>query len=505
MSSNTSKPPFRRVLVANRGEIAVRIIRACHALGIEAVAVFSDADRGALHVRYADHAVHIGGSEPKASYLDMDKVLEAAKTSGADAVHPGYGFLAENAAFGRACAEAGITFIGPSPEALEAMGDKIQARERMTAAGVPLVPGDEHVTIDNLHAVAEKIGYPLMIKASAGGGGKGIRAVFEEKDLVSSFERAQGEAGTAFGNAACFVERLVQKPHHIEIQILGDAKGNVVHLFERECSVQRRHQKVVEEAPSAFMTPELREAMGQAAIDAAKAVDYVGAGTVEFLVDGNREFYFLEMNTRLQVEHPITEAITGVDIVEEMIRVAAGEPLSFSQEDLAIDGHAIEVRVCAEDPDNGFLPSIGTVDALAVPGGPGVRLDSALFPGLEVTLFYDSLLGKLIAWGPDRDAAIRRLRQALSEFKIADLKTNVAYLSRILRNEEFLSGTYDTGILERMEAPSPEPTVVEAAAIAAALAAHERSSRGTTAAQSTGSGMDPWRLEGRRRQMRSRS
>jgi len=493
-----------KVLVANRGEIAVRVIRACHEAGVPVVAVFSEADREALHVRYADEAVFIGESEPSRSYLDQEKLLAAAAATGADAVHPGYGFLAENAEFARRCEAAGLRFIGPSPDCIEVMGDKIRARETMRAAGVPLIPGREAVTRDQLMEAAAEVGYPLMLKASAGGGGKGIRAVREEGELLSAFERAEGEARTAFGDPTIYMERLLENPHHVEIQVLGDGQGNVIHLFERECSVQRRHQKVVEEAPSPFVTSELREAMGRTAVQAAEAIGYTGAGTVEFLVDSQRQFYFLEVNTRLQVEHPITEMITGVDLVREQLRVSSGHPLSIRQEDLGITGHAIEVRVCAEDPENGFLPSVGTVDALALPGGPGVRLDSALFPGLEVSLFYDSLLAKLICWGADRDEAIARMRQALSEFKVADLKTNVAYLGRVLRDPEFVSGTYDTGLLERMAMASPTPKTLEAAAVAAAIVAL-RSSKGASLSTPAGTGLNPWKLAGRRRGMGDRS
>jgi len=493
-----SDPLPKKILVANRAEIAVRVIRACHELGLPVVAVYSEADRQGLHVRYADEAVALGESEPLKSYLDQDKILDAARRTGATAVHPGYGFLAENAVFARRCADEGLIFIGPTPECMEAMGDKIRARESMKAVGVPLIPGCEAVTRDTLADAARGVGYPLMLKASAGGGGKGIRAVREEAELLSAFERAEGEARTAFGDATIYMERLLENPHHIEVQILGDDHGNVIHLFERECSVQRRHQKVIEEAPSPFMTDALRSAMGEAAVKAARAIGYTGAGTVEFLVDHDRSFYFLEVNTRLQVEHPITEMITGVDLVREQIRVASGQSLSVTETDLSISGHAIEARICAEDPENGFLPSVGTVDALAVPGGPGVRLDSALYPGLEVSLFYDSLLAKLVCWGRDREEALVRMRQALAEFRVADLKTNIAYLGRVLRDEEFVAGTYDTGILERMSPAAPPEGVLEAAAIVATLVAHQ--SAGERATRSVaGAGMDPWKLAGRRR------
>ncbi|MAG33082.1 MAG: hypothetical protein CL908_19560 [Deltaproteobacteria bacterium] len=492
---------FEKILVANRGEIAVRVIRACHELQIPAVAIYSDVDRVGLHVRYADEAVALEGNEPAHSYLDQDKVLDAARRTGADAIHPGYGFLAENAGFARRCEEAGITFIGPTPEVLESMGDKIRARATMKAAGVPIIPGCEAVSRENLRAAANEVGYPLMLKASAGGGGKGIRTVREEGELLSAFERAEGEARTSFGDPTIYMERLVENPHHIEIQILGDTHGNAVHLFERECSVQRRHQKVVEEAPSPFMTLELREAMGAAAVQAARSIGYAGAGTVEFLVDADRSFYFLEVNTRLQVEHPVTEMITGVDLVREQIRVAAGHPLSVAQESIGFVGHALEARICAEDPENGFLPSVGSVDAVALPGGPGVRLDSSLYPGLEISLFYDSLLAKLAVWGRDRQEALVRMRGALSEFKVADLKTNIAYLGRVCRDPAFVAGEYDTSILENLPPGDVPGNVLEAAAIAAAVVAHQSAGRAQARGASSSMALDPWKLSGRRRAM----
>jgi acetyl-CoA carboxylase biotin carboxylase subunit len=502
--SRDGAPPFRRLLVANRGEIAVRIIRAAHALGIPAVAVFSEADRKALHVRYADAAACIGPPEPRRSYLDIDRILDVATRMGCDSVHPGYGFLAENAEFARASAAAGLVFIGPPPGVIEAMGDKLRARALMEAAGVPVVPGSGAVDPENLAAQAAAVGYPLLLKASAGGGGKGIRTVHEPGQLRGAFDRAQGEARTAFGDDTLYLERLLEGPHHIEIQIFGDSHGSLVHLHERECSVQRRHQKLVEETPSPFLTPALREAMGRAAVDAARAIGYVGAGTVEFLVDAGRRFYFLEVNTRLQVEHPVTEMVTGLDLVQEQIRVAAGAPLSFTQSTVRPRGHAIEVRVCAEDPDNGFLPSIGRIDDLALPGGPGIRVDSALFTRLEVSLHYDSLLAKLVAWGADRSEALARLRQALSEFKIADLKTNIAFLGRVVRSEAFTSGDYDTGLAARLGSPDAPEVLVEAAAVAAAVGHHLRAGAGRAPAAALKGGADPWKSEGRRRGLRGR-
>ncbi len=493
---------IRKVLVANRGEIAVRVIRAVHEMGLKAVAVYSDVDRDSLHVRYADEAVHLPGEESAKTYLNQALLLVAAKNTGCDAVHPGYGFLSENAGFARAVAAAGLRFIGPSPEVISAMGDKIRARETMRAAGVPLVPGRSGITRENLTASAKEVGYPLMLKASAGGGGKGIRIVRQPHELLAAFERAQGEAKSAFGDPTVYIERYVEDPHHIEIQIFGDNHGNVVHLFERECSVQRRHQKVVEETPSPFVTPELREAMGHCAVQAAKAIGYSGAGTFEFLVDNARNFYFLEVNTRLQVEHAVTEMCTDIDLVREQIRVASGLPLSFSQSDLRQEGHSIEVRICAEDAENNFLPCIGRVDALALPGGPGVRLDSALFAGMVVSLWYDSLLAKLVVHGRDRAEALTRMRQALSEMKIADLNTNIAFLGRVVRNEEFVSGVYDTGLIGRMAKAQTPDDLLLAAAIVAVVVSAETKRAARPGAGAVGRPEDPWKLAARRDGMR---
>jgi acetyl-CoA carboxylase, biotin carboxylase subunit len=488
----TAKPPFKKVLVANRGEIALRVIRACHESGVPTVAVFSDVDRDALHVRHAHEAVPLGDPTPLKSYLDQDKIVAAAKKTGADAIHPGYGFLSENATFAKRCRDEGIVFIGPSPESIYAMGDKVRSRELMAKAGVPIVPGVNDVTRQNLVASAKKVGYPLLLKASAGGGGKGIRTVRNEGELIEAFDRAQGEAGKAFGDARVFIERLVESPHHVEVQIIGDRDGRVVHLFERECSVQRRHQKVVEEAPSPFMTDDVRERLCAAAVAAAKAVSYSNAGTVEFIVGGDRSFYFLEMNTRLQVEHPITELTTGVDLVKEQLRVAAGLPLSFTQEEIERRGHAIECRVCAEDPDEGYAPSVGVIEGLALPGGPSVRLDSALFSGLKTTLHYDSMLAKLCTWGRDRGEAIARMKQALNEFKIGGVRTNLALLSRVLRDPEFVSGSYDTGLIARMKPAAPSAEVERLAAAAAALLAHRRRAAPKRIESAGARGVDAW-------------
>ncbi len=442
---------IKKVLIANRGEIAVRIIRSCRELGIASVAVYSDADRAAKHVRYAGEAYHIGPSPSKESYLNADKIIETALQCGADAIHPGYGFLSENAEFARKCKEAGIVFVGPSPEAIMSMGDKITARQTMIAAGVPVVPGtQERVDTDETIArVLSEIGLPLIVKASAGGGGKGMRLVRNATDLKKAVELARSEALTAFGDDTVYIEKYIESPHHIEFQILADSHGNVVHLFERECSIQRRHQKMIEETPSPFITPMLRAKMAEAAIAAAKAVDYTGAGTIEFLVDANRNFYFLEMNTRLQVEHPITERVTGIDLVKEQLRVASGYPLSFKQNEVSQHGHAIECRISAEDPENNFMPSPGIVRHVSEPNGLGIRTDGYVYEGFEIPMYYDPMITKLIAWGRTREEAIDRMKRALYEFKITGIKTTIKFLERIMDNSEFGSGIYDTHFIER--------------------------------------------------------
>jgi acetyl-CoA carboxylase biotin carboxylase subunit len=477
-----------RVLIANRGEIAVRVIRGCREEGIESVAVYSEADRNALHVRLADHAVCIGKPPAAESYLVAERILEAARATGADALHPGYGFLSENGDFADLCAQAGITFIGPPGSAIRAMGDKVEARRRMKAAGVPCAPGSEDAIEDPQEAlaIAEAIGYPVMIKAAAGGGGKGIRIVASAAALRDAFERARSEAEKSFKSGAVYVEKFLARPRHVEIQVLADAHGNTVHLGERECSVQRRHQKVVEETPSCVVDPALRRAMGDAAVAAARAVGYRNAGTVEFLVDAQRKFYFLEMNTRLQVEHPITEAVTGIDLVRAQLRIARGEPLGFTQDDVVQSGHAIECRICAEDPSHQFLPAIGTVKKLELPGGAGVRIDSGLYEGLKVDVWYDSLLAKLIVRGKDRPAAIARMKRALAEFHLTGLKTNIGFLVRVLEQEEFVAGDYDTGFIERhKEQLLAGPSADEArdvALLAAVIAAELRKLKSRQAA-----------------------
>jgi acetyl-CoA carboxylase biotin carboxylase subunit len=443
---------FRKILIANRGEIAVRIVRACRDMNISPVAVFSETDASALHVRLADEAYEVGAAPSVESYLRIDRIIEAARRSKAEAIHPGYGFLAENADFARAVQEAGLVFIGPTPEAMQLMGSKTSARRVSMAAGVPVVPGTTEplASYDMAREVAASFGYPVMLKASAGGGGKGMRLVTSEDELRSAFETAQSEAAAAFGNPEIYLEKAIERPRHIEIQIFADQHGNCVHLGERECSIQRRHQKVIEECPSPINDASLRERMGAAAVSAARAVSYVGAGTVEFLVsDATRDFYFLEMNTRLQVEHPVTELVTGIDLVREQIMVADGQVLSFTQSDVRWSGHAIECRVYAEDPDNDFLPSPGRIKQLRVPAGPGVRDDSGVDDETEVSIYYDPMISKLAAWGRTRLEAIDRLRRALDEYMVGGIKTTLPFFREIVRDAEFIEGRLDTGFIPR--------------------------------------------------------
>jgi acetyl-CoA carboxylase biotin carboxylase subunit len=443
---------FRKILIANRGEIAVRVLRACRELEIATVAVYSEADAAALHVRLADEAHLIGPAPSSESYLRIERIIEAARASGAEAIHPGYGFLAENADFARACAAAGLTFIGPPPEAMELMGSKINARRAAIAAGAPVVPGTTEPlrSAEEAGETAARFGYPVMLKAAAGGGGKGMRLVANADEIASAFEAAQSEAQAAFGDAAVYLEKAVERPRHIEIQVFADGRGRTVHLGERECSIQRRHQKVIEECPSPIDDPTLRARMGAAAVEIARAANYVGAGTVEFLVsDVTREFYFLEMNTRLQVEHPVTELVTGIDLVREQITVAAGHPLSFTQDDIEWRGHAIECRVYAEDPDNNFLPSPGRITHLRVPAGPNVRDDGGVYAGAEVSIYYDPMISKLAAWGRTRGEAIERMRRALAEYTVGGIKTTLPFFREVMRDEEFIAGQLDTGFIER--------------------------------------------------------
>lgn len=442
---------IRKILVANRGEIALRVMRSCREMGIASVAVFSEADRASRHVFYADEAYCIGGAASQESYLNGDRILEVARGCGADAIHPGYGFLSENASFARKCGEAGIIFIGPAAETIELMGDKISARRTMIEAGVPVVPGTQQnlVSADEAVEVCRRIGFPVMLKASQGGGGKGMRLVRREADVREAFEAARSEAMASFGDDTVYIERFVEEPHHIEFQVLGDRFGHVIHLCERECSVQRRHQKIIEESPSPLMTAELRERMGRDAVAAARAVGYLGAGTVEFLVDRERNYYFLEMNTRLQVEHPITEEVCGVDLVKEQIFVADGRPLRLTQRDIVQRGHAIECRICAEDASAGFMPSPGVISQLTEPGGIGVRLDSYIYEKYEIPVHYDPMIGKLIVWATTREFAVERMRRALDEYKITGVKTNIAYLGSILELPELVGGDYNTSVLEK--------------------------------------------------------
>ena len=446
---------MNKILVANRGEITLRIMRSCKEMGIKTVAVFSEADRDALFTRYADEAVCIGPPPSKESYLRIDKIIEVAKELEVDGIHPGYGFLSENADFARAVEEAGITFIGPSAEAMEVMGDKLSAKNAVNGYNVPLVPGLDHsvTDIEEAKRVAVEIGFPVLVKASAGGGGKGMRIVEREEDVEEQLKRAVSEAESAFGNGAVFVEKYANKPRHIEIQILADKHGNVVYLFERECSIQRRHQKVVEEAPSSILTPELRKQMGEAAVNVAKACNYVGAGTVEFLFDADHNFYFLEMNTRLQVEHPVTELITGLDLVKEQIKIARGEQLSFTQEDLSIHGHALEIRVYAEDPTNNFLPDIGKLQTYIPPQGPGVRVDDGFEQGMDIPIYYDPMIAKLIAYGQDREEAIERMVRAIDDYKITGVSTTLPFCKFAIQHEAFRSGHFDTHFVQNFFKP----------------------------------------------------
>ena len=457
-----SAKPFNRILIANRGEIAVRVIRACREMGIESVVVYSDADRRALHVRKADYAYHIGPSAASESYLRIDKILEVALKSGAEAIHPGYGFLSENARFARACAEAGVKFIGPTGDAMDAMGSKTRARQAMAKANVPMVPGNAQglKSAEEAEALAEEIGSPVMLKAAAGGGGKGMRMVKSKDELRSALEAASSEAQRSFGDSEVYLEKFIVNPRHIEMQIFADEHGNTVWLGERECSVQRRHQKVLEESPSPIVDPDMRRRMGDVAVRVAQAANYTNAGTVEFLVDEQKNFYFLEMNTRLQVEHPVSELVTGLDLVQLQIHVAAGEPLPFRQEDLSLRGHAMECRVYAEDPDNQFFPSPGRITRLISPSGPGIRRDSGMYEGWTVPLDYDPLLAKLISYGSDREQCIGRLQRALYEYFVGGIKTNIPLFRRILNDPDFQAGKLHTGFLDRLlaepQVPAPE-------------------------------------------------
>ncbi len=496
---------IKKVLIANRGEIAVRVMRTCKELGYKTVAVYSEADRNALHTRFADEAYCVGPAPSRESYLVQENIIRAAKESGADAIHPGYGFLSENASFVRACDKAGITFVGPPASAMDAMGEKTRARANMVKAGVPVVPGatEPFKTMEAAKAFADSIGYPVMLKAAGGGGGKGMRRVEKSADIESAWRIARSEAMSAFGNDAIYIEKFLDQPHHIEIQVFADQHGNCIHLNERECSAQRRNQKVVEEAPSPIITPQMRQAMGEVAVRAAKAVGYVGAGTIEFLVDSSRNFYFLEMNTRLQVEHPVTEWVMGVDLVAWQFHVAEGGILPML-EPKAPHGHAIEVRVYAEDPATNFMPSPGLLQAIRVPSGPSVRDDSGVYPGYTVPNVYDPMISKFSVWGPTRPEAILRMKRALQEYVVKGITTNIRYLQHIIEHPDFVRGDYDTGFLGREHQKllgSETPELTQAALVASAVFAHQRQEQASAQVASAavgGSGGSAWRSHGRR-------
>lgn len=495
---------FKKVLIANRGEIAVRIIRACRELGLETVAVFSEADRNALHVRYADEAYLLGPAPSRESYLRADKILDIAKKSGADAIHPGYGFLAEREDFAAKCADLDIAFIGPKPSSIAAMGDKAEARATVIKAGVPVVPGTEDVgnmTDDDLLRIAPTIGFPLLIKATAGGGGKGMREVRSLEEMPTLLQSARREAESAFGDGNVYLEKLVEGARHIEFQIIADSHGNVIHLGERECSIQRRHQKLVEEAPSPFLDEALREKMGNVAVKAAQSVDYVNAGTIEFLVDKDSNFFFLEMNTRLQVEHPITEMTTGIDIVAEQLRIARGRQLSYTQDQVKFKGHAIECRVNAEDPFNNFIPSTGRITHSILPTGPGVRVDTGVYPGFEITPYYDPMIAKLIVWGETRAQAILRMRRALEEYRIVGVRTNIPFHQTLMDSHRFMAGQFDTRFVEErfsMETASEiDQAQAEIAAILATLVAHDATEHAAQIVRGNERDTSNWKWVGR--------
>jgi acetyl-CoA carboxylase, biotin carboxylase subunit len=466
---------FKKILIANRGEIAVRVIRACREMGITAVAVYSDVDRASLHVRHADEAYPIGAAVSSESYLNIEKILDMAKRSGADAIHPGYGFLSENPQFAQACADAGVKFIGPTAAAMRAMGSKTKARQAMELAGVPFVPGTSKglESLKQAEEVAARIGYPIMLKAAAGGGGKGMRLVHAREELKAALEAARSEAERAFGDGEVYIEKAIIDPRHIEMQVLADEHGHTLYLGERECSLQRRHQKVLEEAPSLVVDADMRRRMGEVAVRVAQAAKYTNAGTVEFLVDQQKNFYFLEMNTRLQVEHPVTELVTGLDLVQLQIRIAAGEKLPFTQDEISLRGHAIECRIYAEDPENNYMPSPGKIATLLEPAGPGIRIDSGIYEGWSVPMDYDPLLAKLIGHGESRDQAIGRLSRAMSEYFVGGIKTNLGLFRRVLADSDFRAAKFDTGFLDRMsrqtETPASETETEEVAVIAAGM------------------------------------
>jgi acetyl-CoA carboxylase biotin carboxylase subunit len=496
-----------KLLVANRGEIALRVLRSAKEMGLQTVAIYSEADRNALHVRYADEAVCVGPPASSESYLRGDKILAVCRRLGVDAIHPGYGFLSENAGFARMVKEAGLIFVGPSPEAMELMGSKLAAKQAVAKYGIPMVPGTEEAIADVEEAkrIAREVGFPILIKASAGGGGKGMRVVNAESEFEEQMQLAVSEATSAFGDGAVFIEKYIGSPRHIEIQVLGDEHGHIVHLFERECSIQRRHQKVIEEAPSAVLTPALREAMGQCAVNVARACDYTGAGTVEFLLDENKNFYFLEMNTRLQVEHPVTEQITGLDLVKEQIRVAQGRPLSFQQSDLHIQGHALELRVYAEDPQNNFLPDIGTLTTYVRPQGAGVRVDDGFEQGMDIPIYYDPMIAKLVTFGATRQEAIARMLRAIDEYQITGIETTLGFGRYVLRHPAFVSGNFDTNFIrdhftpETLKPQAPDDTTARLAAVLVAKLLEDKkpAAAAPTEASATTSAWKRNRLGGR--------
>ncbi len=501
---------LKKILIANRGEIAVRIIRACREMGIKTVAVFSEIDRKALHVRFADEAYSIGPAPSSQSYLDMEKIIQVAKKSGAEAIHPGYGFLAENAAFVKMIESEGLVFIGPPSKAVELLGDKVAARKTMKSAGVSIVPGTEVEIASENQAVsiAEKIGFPILIKAVGGGGGKGMRIVKENSGMKEALRGAKSEAKSAFADPRIYIEKYLERPRHVEIQILADKYGNVIHLGERECSIQRRHQKVVEESPSPVVDEKMRQAMGKQAVTAAKAAGYVNAGTMEFLVDQDRNFYFLESNTRLQVEHPVTEMVTGVDLAKEQIRIASGMKLSYKQEDIKWKGSSIECRIYAEDPDNNFLPSVGTVHSYVEPSGPGVRVDSGLSEGLEISLYYDPLIAKLLTWGNDRTEAIERMKRALSEYRISGVATTIPFHMAVMNNQKFREGKIHTHFIEeemekgQLVVGADSDDILKAVAVFSALLDYQEKKETKTLVSKPKSKDSPWKVEGRRMGLR---
>ena len=496
---------FKKILIANRGEIALRIIRACRELGIKAVAIYSEPDREAFHVLRADEAHFIGPGPSQESYLQGDRLIDLAKKVGCEAIHPGYGFLAENAEFCQACEDAGLIFIGPGSLAMKSMGDKTLARRKVGEAGVPIIPGLKKglKQFDPMRKAAKEIGYPVLIKAALGGGGKGMRICRNEEELKSGFELCRKEAKSAFGDPTLYLERYIEKPRHIEFQILADFFGTTIHLGERECSIQRRHQKLIEEAPSVAIDNRMRLSMGEAAVAAARVVGYTNAGTIEFLLDENKNFYFLEMNTRLQVEHPVTELITGVDLVHEQFKIASGRKMTLDQDRINPRGHAIEGRIYAEDPESNFLPSCGKIQRLREPAGPGIRVDSGVYPGYDIPVFYDPLIAKLLVWAPDRKFAIDRMQRALSEYMIVGVKTTIDFLKNVMNDKRFRGGNFDTHFIEESEACQPRIPIedIQAAGIAAALAFHTQQNVYSKKSGDDSKSINPWKIAGRREAM----